>query len=141
MRSPGRFPMSRLSSSRRIDSIHRKTPLRDNMKLLHSVISATIFLAPAGAFAAAGQTVTVEPAASIEIPGAKGKFDFLRVDAKRNRLLAAHENGATADYFDLGSHKLLARVKVGGAVDNAVDADCRNYYVSVQDDKREALVD
>ena len=117
------------------------------MKFLHSVISATILLAPAGAFAAAGQTVTaqpsvtVQPAASIEIPGATGKFDFLRVDEKRNRLLAAHENGGTADYFDLGSHKLLARVKVGGAVDNAVDADSKYYYVSVQEDKRVAVVD
>lgn len=117
------------------------------MKLLYSVISATILLAPAGAFAAARQTVTaqpsvtVQPAASIEIPGAKGKFDFLRIDAKRNRLLAAHENGGTADYFDLGSHKLLARVKVGGAVDHAVDADSRYYYVSVQEDKRVAVVD
>ena len=111
------------------------------MKLLHSVISATILLAPAGAFAAAAQNVSVQPAASIEIPASKGKFDFLRVDAKRNRLLAAHENDGTADYFDLGTKKLLARVKVGGAVDHAVDADSSFYYVSVQEDKRVAVLD
>jgi len=111
------------------------------MKFLHSVISASILLAPAGAFAAAGQTVSVQPGATIEIPAAKGKFDFLRVDEKRHRLLAAHENGATADYFDLGSLKLLARIKLGGAVDHAVDADSKFYYVSVQEDKRVAVVD
>src|SRR3981081_1126716 len=93
------------------------------------------------ALAAADQSVTLQPAASIEIPASKGKFDFLRVDTKRNRLLAAHENDGTADYFDLAKNSLISRVKVGGAVDTAVDADSKFYYVSVQEDKRVAVVD
>lgn len=111
------------------------------MKIISSFAGAPIFLAMAGAFGATGQTVSVQPVASIEIPASKGKFDFLRIDAQRNRLLAAHENDATADYFDLASRKLLARVKVGGAVDNAVNADSSLYYVSVQEDERVAVVD
>lgn len=85
--------------------------------------------------------MSVHPAASIEIPGSKGKFDFLRVDSKRHRLLAAHENDGTADYFDLAKNSLITRVKVGGAVDTAVDVDSKFYYVSVQEDRRVAVLD
>jgi DNA-binding beta-propeller fold protein YncE len=81
------------------------------------------------------------PAASIEIPNSKGKFDFLRVDSKRHRLLAAHENDGTADYIDLQKNSLISRAKVGGAVDHAVDADSKFYYVSVQEAERVAVVD
>jgi DNA-binding beta-propeller fold protein YncE len=81
------------------------------------------------------------PGAAIEIPNSAGKFDFLRIDGKRNRLLAAHENDGTADYFDLRNNTLITRLKLGGAVDTAVDADSKLYYVSVQEDKRIAVVD
>jgi DNA-binding beta-propeller fold protein YncE len=63
------------------------------------------------------------------------------VDEKRHRLLAAHENDGTADYFDLATNKLISRVEVGGAVDNAVDSDSKYYYVSVQEDQRVAVLD
>lgn len=92
-------------------------------------------------------TSTAEPsspltaAASIEIAHSSGSFDFLRIDSKRDRLLAAHEKGGTADYFDLQSNRLLARLRVGTAVDTAVDPDSRFYYVSVQEAGRVAVVD
>jgi DNA-binding beta-propeller fold protein YncE len=93
------------------------------------------------ALAAGDRTVPLSSGTSIEVPASKGKFDFLRVDAKRRRLLAAHENDGTADYFDLQKNALIARVKVGGAVDTAVDADSKYYYVSVQEDQRVAVLD
>ncbi|MEA3181430.1 MAG: hypothetical protein QOI59_4953 [Gammaproteobacteria bacterium] len=98
----------------------------------------------AALFAAAGArtaSIGLEPSASIEIPASKGKFDFLRIDSKRHRLLGAHENDGTADYFDLQKNALITRVKVGGAVDHAVDADSKYYYVSVQEDQRVAVLD
>jgi DNA-binding beta-propeller fold protein YncE len=104
-------------------------------------MTAVVFAGSVCAFAAADLPVTLHPAASIEIPASKGKFDFLRVDAKRHRLLAAHENDGTADYFDLSKNSLISRVKLGGAVDHAVDPDSKFYYVSVQEDKRVAVVD
>jgi YVTN family beta-propeller protein len=111
------------------------------MQVLDRLIKVSLLLAAASASATAGQTVTVRPAASIQIPASKGKFDFLRVDEKRHRLLAAHENDGTADYFDLANNKLITRLKVGGAVDHAVDPDSKFYYVSVQEDQRVAVVD
>ena len=65
----------------------------------------------------------------------------MRVDSKRHRLLAAHENDGTADYIDLQKKSLITRLKVGGAVDTAVDQDSKFYYVSVQEAKRVAVVD
>ena len=65
----------------------------------------------------------------------------MRVDSKRHRLLAAHENDGTADYIDLQKNSLITRLKVGGAVDTAVDQDSKFYYVSVQEAKRVAVVD
>jgi YVTN family beta-propeller protein len=111
------------------------------MRLLHRALTTALFLGSAAALGAAGQAVTVAPHASIEIPSSKGKFDFLHVDDKRHRLLAAHENDGTADYFDLADNKLITRVKLGGAVDTAVDGESKYYYVSVQEDQRVAVVD
>jgi YVTN family beta-propeller protein len=111
------------------------------MKSLHRILTASVLAASVCAFGAADQSITLHPAASIEIPASKGKFDFLRVDTKRHRLLAAHENDGTADYFDLAKNSLIARLKLGGAVDHAVDTDSKFYYVSVQEDKRVAVVD
>jgi DNA-binding beta-propeller fold protein YncE len=111
------------------------------MKPANQFLTACAALYSVSAFAAGAQAVPLSPGASIEIPASKGKFDFLRVDAKRHRLLAAHENDGTADYFDLQASTLVTRVKVGGAVDTAVDADSKYYYVSVQEDKRVAVLD
>lgn len=109
------------------------------MKLSQHV-NVSWFLALLAATATAAP-VTFRPFASIEIPASKGRFDLLRIDARRHRLLAGHEADGTADYFDLATHRLIARVKVGGAVDNAVDSGSRHYYVSVPDRKRVAVVD
>lgn len=114
--------------------------IRDELaKKIPSV--AALFAAAPLAGAAVAPAAGVNSHASIEIPSSKGKFDFLRVDEKRHRLLAAHENDGTADYFDLATNKLITRVKVGGAVDNAVDPDSKYYYVSVQEDQRVAVLD
>ena len=80
-------------------------------------------------------------AETIEIPQSAGKFDFLRIDSKRGRLLAAHENDGTSDFVDLKKNTLITRVKVGGPVDTAMDGDSKFYYVSVQEPERVAVLD
>src|SRR6202166_5340795 len=90
---------------------------------------------------AADQPSALSPAASIEIPHSTGKFDFLRVDSKRHRLLAAHQKDETSDFIDLQTNTLISRLKVGTAVDTAVDADSHFYYVSVQEGERVAVID
>lgn len=90
---------------------------------------------------AAAENALLVPDTSVKIPGSKGKFDFLEVDATNHRLLAAHEKDETADFIDLKSGTVLARLKVGPAVGIAADTKAGKYYVSVQDDKRVAIVD
>ena len=84
--------------------------------------------------AVAADKAVLVPGATITLPGSTGKFDFLEIDVARHRLLASHEKDETADVFDLDTNHLLARVKVGAAVDVVVDPKTGNYFVSVQDD-------
>lgn len=111
------------------------------MKTFPSLLTVSLALSSIAAAALADQPLPLVPAASIEIPHSSGKFDFLRIDSKRHRLLAAHENDGTDDYIDLQKNSVTARLKVGGAVDNAVDTESKFYYVSVQEAKRVAVVD
>src|ERR1700676_4082619 len=104
-------------------------------------LAASLAISSPAAIAAADPMLKLEPGATVEIPHSSGKFDFLRVDSIRHRLLAAHENDGTADYIDLQKNSLITRLKVGGAVDTAVDQDSKFYYVSVQEAKRVAVVD
>jgi YVTN family beta-propeller protein len=104
-------------------------------------MTVSLALSSIAAVGAADPSLPSAPAASIEIPHSTGKFDFLRIDSQRHRLLAAHENDGTADYIDLQKKSLIARLKVGGAVDTAVDTDSKFYYVSVQEAERVAVVD
>ena len=98
--------------------------------------------APAPAPAPAAEApLNWAPAATVAISDAGGKFDFLRVDPVRHRLLAAHEKDGSSDFIDLKTNTLLTRVPVGPAVDTAWDAESKLYYVSVQDSERVAVLD
>jgi DNA-binding beta-propeller fold protein YncE len=111
------------------------------MKSPKYLIVISLLLSSVCSIAAADQPVNLQPAASIELPDSKGWFDFLQIDTKRNRLLAAHQKDGTADYFDLAKNKLISRIKLGAAVDHAVDATSTVYFVSVTDEQRVAFVD
>jgi len=87
------------------------------MKISKMTMTACLTLSAIAAAAGAEEASPLTPAATIEIANSTGKFDFLRIDGKRHRLLAAHENDGTADYFDLNTNSLITRLKLGGAVD------------------------
>ena len=111
------------------------------MKHLYQSMTAALAIGVVIAAWAGEQGLGWAIAAAIEIPQSAGKFDLLRIDPNRHRLLAAHAKDGTADVIDLNRHSLIARVKVGSAVDTAVDADSRFYYVSVQEGERVAVLD
>ncbi len=95
----------------------------------------------AGGNPLAAQTGPMVAGATIRIPDSQGKFDFLAIDPVNHRLLAAHEKDGTADFIDLGSKTVLARVKTGPTVGIVRDPKTGNYFCSVQDDKRLAVID
>jgi DNA-binding beta-propeller fold protein YncE len=105
-----------------------------------SLATLAACLTVAGLHAAEGKPL-LTPDSSVKIAGSKGKFDFLEVDAKNNRLLAAHEKDETADFIDLKSGAVLARLKTGPTVGITTNAAGDTYYASVQDDKRVAIID
>lgn len=83
----------------------------------------------------------LKPGVLITIPHSPGKFDFLAVDSATHRLLAGHEKDATADFFNLDDNTLITRVQTGPTVGVTVDPKTGNYFASVQDDKRIAVID
>lgn len=103
----------------------------------HSLCLAVLGLS---ALAAAEKPLLL-PGTTIEIKQSPGKFDFLEVDAKNHRLLAAHEKDETADFIDLQTGTVLARLKTGPTVGITTNAAGDTYYASVQDDKRIAIID
>jgi YVTN family beta-propeller protein len=111
------------------------------MKTFRSSIAASMVLFFVATSTRAEGPLAWKPSAIVEIPNSTGKFDFLRIDASRRRLLAAHENDGTADFIDMQKGTLIKRLKVGGPVDTAVDADAKLYYLSVQESGRVAVVD
>jgi DNA-binding beta-propeller fold protein YncE len=77
----------------------------------------------------------------IAVTGTKGRFDYLQVDEKLNRLLASHTHNGTLDVFDLPAGKLKKSIPTGAAQGVAVDADHDRYYVTVSDKKQLVIVD
>ena len=94
------------------------------------------------AFAFSAQAASpLSPGAPIPLTGAKGGFDFIRIDSAANRLLAAHEKNKTLDVFDLKTKKLVKAVPTGTCQDVAVDVKREKYYVSGNDPARFVIVD
>ncbi len=114
--------------------VAQATAIRDAIAFRTPSLEALFGPAPAN-------DLLLHPKNVLEIDDATGKFDFLEVDGPRDRLLAAHEKGDTADFFDLKTDTLLARVKTGPAVHIAVDPKTGTYYVSASDEKKIVIVD
>jgi hypothetical protein len=83
----------------------------------------------------------LSPGEPILLEKTSGKFDFIRIDEARNRLLLAHTGNKTLDVFDLDSKRLLKSVPTGAAQDSAPDPGHQRYYVSVSAPPRMAIVD
>lgn len=79
--------------------------------------------------------------AAIKVPDSTGGFDFLKIDAARNRLLASHTGNNTLDVFDLADGKLLKHVPTGKAQDVAVDEESGTYLVGVSKEQKVVVVD
>jgi len=100
-------------------------------------------LAAPGFFGAvpAAPPAALTPGRWIVIEDALGRFGLLGIDSARHRLLAAHVNDDTADFFDLDTNQLISRVEIGPVVSIVVDPRTGRYFASVQDDKRIAIID
>ena len=77
----------------------------------------------------------------IAVPGTKGGFDFLEIDATRHRLVADHTGNGSLDVFNLADGALLKSVPTGAAQGVAVDEAGGKYHVGVSKQKKLVTVD
>jgi DNA-binding beta-propeller fold protein YncE len=89
----------------------------------------------------AGKRAFAAQAWSVELTGTHGKFDFIKVDAARRRLLACHTGNGTLDVIDLDSSKLVKSVPTGAAQGVAVDDKHGRYFVSSSKPPQLVIVD
>ncbi|MCE0523086.1 MAG: hypothetical protein LV480_09265 [Methylacidiphilales bacterium] len=67
----------------------------------------------------------------VELIGTHGKFDFIKIDPARHRLLACHTGNGSLDVIDVATSKLIKSVPTGAAQGVAMDDKNGLYYVSV----------
>ncbi len=115
-----------------------KTLLSHHLALLVSIVFAAYFSARS---LAAESPPLLVPGVTIEITGAKGRFDFLELDLANKRLVASHTKDGTVDVIDIAANKVLARIPTGAAQDVAVDAKAGKYFATISDLKHVAVID
>jgi YVTN family beta-propeller protein len=108
------------------------------LALVLSLVFATQFSLRAHAD---GNPPLLVPGTTIEITGAKGHFDFLKLDLVNKHLVACHTKDGTVDVIDLATDKVLARIPTGAAQDAAVDAKAGKYFATISDLKHVAVID
>jgi len=97
-----------------------------------------ILLALAATSTFAADLLTPKP--PVQIPSKPGaRFDFLEIDAARNRLLAAHTGNASLDIIDLNDGKLLKSVATGNAQDSAIAG--KQYLAAVSKPPQVVIID
>src|SRR5436190_12170636 len=92
-----------------------------------------------GAFTVRGASLTGGDPILLE--KTSGKFDFIRIDPAKRRLLLAHTGNKSLDVFDLEVRRLIKSISTGAAQDVAIDAKNRRYFVAVSAPPRMAIVD
>jgi DNA-binding beta-propeller fold protein YncE len=112
--------------------------MKKNLANACSAIAVFLFSLPLPLLA---ETVPLTLGQPIVVPGTKGRFDYLQVDEKLNRLLAAHTINKTLDIISLPDGKLVKSVSTGAVQGAVVDTDHNKYYASVSAEKKLAIID
>ena len=76
-------------------------------------ITSGLFEKPLCVFGATEKSAPLKANKPILVPGGAGKFDWMTVDSKRRRLLAAHRDKGTLAVLDLNTNELISSVKTG----------------------------
>ncbi len=109
------------------------------MNLTQKILTSALLVASVSSLHA-GEALLVADA-PIKVPDSSGGFDFLKIDAARNRLLANHTGNNSLDVFDLADGKLLKHIPTGKAQDVAVDGEAGTYLVGVSKEQKVVVVD
>lgn len=88
-----------------------------------------------------GTAASLTPGQPLELAGTQGKFDFIKIDAMRRRLLACHTGNGSLDVIDIDSTKLIKSVATGAAQGVAIDEKNGRYFVSCSKPPKLVIVD
>jgi hypothetical protein len=105
------------------------------------VITTLVLSSLIGLVHAVSATDALVPQPPMELSGTQGKFDFIKVDSARNRLLACHTQNGSLDVIDLTSGKLVKSVATGNAQGVAIDDKSGRYFVSCSKPPKMVVVD
>ena len=84
---------------------------------------------------------TLKPQPPVELPNTHGKFDFIKVDTAKGRLLACHTGNGSLDVIDESTSKLLKSIPTGNAQGVAIDDKNGRYFVSCSKPPQLVIVD
>jgi len=118
---------------------NQKVGMQNDIRLIRFIRIFLIALVVATApplFAAA-----LVPQPPVELPNTHGKFDFIKVDSARGRLLACHTGNGSLDVIDESTSKLLKSIPTGGAQGVAIDDKGGRYFVSCSKPPQLVIVD
>ena len=65
----------------------------------------------------------------LTIPGMAGKFDYMNIDSKNRRLLAAHTAAGTLEVIDIAENKVLATIPVG-TIQGVINDKTNDQYIT-----------
>ena len=95
----------------------------------------------AAALAQPSFAASLTPSAPVELTGTHGKFDFIKVDETRGRLLACHTANGSLDVIDETTSKLIKSIPTGNAQGVAIDDKGGRYFVSVSKPPQLVIID
>jgi DNA-binding beta-propeller fold protein YncE len=81
------------------------------------------------------------PGVPVALTGTQGRFDFIKVDPTRHRLLACHTGNGTLDVIDLATTKVIWIAPTGAAQGVAIDDRHGRYFVSASKPPRMVILD
>ena len=89
----------------------------------------------------AADALTAQPPVELTGTCSVGKFDFIKIDSTRNRLLLAHTGNTSLDVIDVPTSKLIKSIPTGAAQGVAVDDKGGRYFVSVSKPPKMVVID
>src|SRR4051812_44974976 len=101
----------------------------------------TLLISVAVHFSLPVAAASLVPGNPIVMEKTSGKFDFIRIDTAKGRLLLAHTGNKSLDIFDLNARRVIKSVVTGAAQDVAIDSKNSRYFVAVSAPPRMAIVD
>jgi DNA-binding beta-propeller fold protein YncE len=107
--------------------------------IMHRIVFALLLIL--GASSAPLFAYELDSTAPVELTGTHGKFDFIKVDEARGRLLACHTGNGSLDVIDEATSKLIKSIPTGNAQGVAIDDKNGRYFVSASKPPQLVIVD